>query len=134
MKPFRDKDRNKSFNRKIRNMRNVQVFEMEQTIGIGLLNMQGKSRKGMEDVERAVKVQGLDVLCLVETHVRKEDRKGPSIEGFITHQARREGTDKKGGGLAILVRDKKGIAFTRLKPDIKCERLGYVSKERMWLT
>ena len=112
----------------------MEVVEKEQTIGIGLLNMQGKSRKGMEDLERAVKVEGLDVLCLVETHSRKEDRKGPSIEGFVAHQARREGTDKKGGGLAILVRDKKGIAFSRLKPDIKCERLGYVAKERMWLT
>ena len=70
-------------------------------------------------------------MCLVETHVRKEDRKGPSLEGFVTHQARREEGDKKGGGLAILVRERIGFAVLRYRPDIKCERLGYVAKERM---
>ena len=134
MRNFKERNRDKDFYQKRKNMKNVQVVERKLTIGIGLLNMQGKSVKGMEDVARAVTVEDLDVMCLVETHVRKEDRKGPALKGFVTHQACREGADKKGGGLAVLVKERNGIAFTRYKPDIKCERLGYVAKERLWLT
>ena len=138
MKPFknrlRDRHRECIRKRKNRGAHEVEVVERKETVGIGLLNMQGKSRTGMEDVRRAVADKDLDFMCLVETHVRKEDRRGPSIEGFETHQACREGQDKKGGGLAILARKRKGIAFTRYKPNIKSEGLGYVNKERLWLT
>ena len=115
MKPFRDKDRNKNFNRKKRNMRNVQVVEMEQTIGIGLLNMKGMSRKGMEDVERAVKVQGLDVLCLVETHVRKEDRKGPSIEGIYHASGAQGGNRQEGRWVGYSSEGQEGCRFHKAK-------------------
>ena len=135
MQPFRDKNRYKSLDKK-RNMRNQTTVEVTKkpVIGIGVLNMQGKSRQGMEDVRRAVISQDLDIVCLTETHVRKEDKKGPSIEGFDTHQACREGGDKKGGGLAILTKKIDGIAFTRYRPQIKNESLGYVDKERCWIT
>ena len=135
MRTFKIKHQDKGLYRKRKNRQenDVQVVERKETLGIGLLNMQGKSRQGMEDVRRAVVTQDLDIMCLVETHVRKEDRKGPSIEGFVTHQACREGGDKKGGGLAILARERKGIAYTRYKPNIKSEELGYVDKERMWI-
>ena len=100
---------------------------------IGLLNIQGVSEQGIEDLKRIVHLQDVQMLCLVETHVRKEDKDGISIPGFDSHQSLREGNEKKGGGLAILTR-KGGIVFSRHQPSVKALELGYVTKERLWVT
>ena len=104
-----------------------------KTLGIGMLNLRGKSEQTIEDLKQIVVLQDLDVLCLVETHVRAEDKEGVKLEGFDSHESRREGAEKKGGGLAILTRVKDGIVFARHKPRISTGRLAYVDRERLWV-
>ena len=128
--------RERDFIRKKKNRakNEVETVTREQSLVIGMLNMQGKSVLGMEDVKRAIEVRDINVMCLVETHVRSEDRDGPKIEGFNTHQLCREGGDKKGGGLAILTREKDVVTYSRYSPTIVNPSLAYVNKERMWVT
>ena len=54
MRHFKTRNWDKDCYHRGKNRRDMQEVEREQTIGIGLLNLQGKSRKGMEDVNRAV--------------------------------------------------------------------------------
>ena len=49
----------------------------------------GISEKGVEDLKRMVKIKDLQIMCLVETHVRKEYKDGIEILGFDSHQCRR---------------------------------------------
>ena len=129
---YRDRDIKKKT--KYRNDEKTEAVSRNRILGIGTFNMNGKTVKGMEDVKKAVTGQDISIMCLVETHVRKEDRKGPNIEGYDTHQACREGNDKKGGGLAILTKKGSGLAFKRYSPEIANVGLSYVNKERMWIT
>ena len=83
-----------------RKLRRKDVEDMSEltrkkTFGIGLLNIQGVSEQGIEDLKRIVHIQELEMMCLVETHVRKEDKHGIYIPGFDSHQSLREGTEKK---------------------------------------
>ena len=136
MKRAKARYRDNDFIRKTKNRGNkgTEAVSRSKVLGIGVWNMNGKSVRGMEDVTSAVQDQNISVMCLVETHVRKEDRKGPVIEGFDTHQACREGGDKKGGGLAILTKKATGLAFSRYAPRIVNPSLSYVNTERLWIT
>ena len=111
----------------------VTELTRKKTVGIGLLNINGVSVQSVQDIKRIVQVEELEILCLTETHVRKEDKHGVSIPGFDSHESLREGNEKKGGGLAILTR-KGGIVYTRYRPKIASLDLEYVSRERLWVT
>ena len=82
--------RERDFIRKKKNRakNEVKTVTREQSLVIGMLNMQGRSVLGMEDVKRAIEIKDINVMCLVETHVRSEDRNGPKIEGFKTRVGR----------------------------------------------
>ena len=116
-----------------KNVGDISELTRKRSVGIGLLNLQGKSEKGVEDLKRMVEMKDLQIMCLVETHVRKEDKDGIEIPGFNSHQCLREGNEKRGGGLAILTR-RGGIVFSRYQPSVKALELAYVAKERMWVT
>ena len=111
-----------------------EVLTRKRTLGVGLQNIRGKTDQTIEDLKIVVTRLDLDVLCLVETHIRAEDKVGVELEGFDTHESLREGEEKKGGGLAILTRRKDGIVFSRHRPNIKMGKLAYVDKERLWVT
>ena len=120
---------------KVRRNQEEAVAELtrKKSIGIGLLNLGGVSVQGMEDVKRMVQLKELDIMCLIETHKRKEDKTGVEIPGFQSYECRREGNEKKGGGLAILVRN-GDMLFSRHQPSVKLVEHEYVLRERMWLT
>jgi exonuclease III len=103
---------------------------------VGMLNMEGYKVRGMVDVGEAASARNMDVICLVETHLRKEDRKMIELEGYDTVEVRREDAndDMNGGGLAILTRKKSGLIFKQHKPKISNFDHAYVEKERMWVT
>ena len=121
--------------RKLRrkDVEDISELTRKKSIGIGLLNMQGMSEKGIKDLKRMVEMKELESMCLVENHVRKEDKYGIEIPGFDSHQCRREGNEKRGGGLAILTR-RGGIVFSRYQPSVIAMELAYTTKERMWIT
>ena len=113
-KRARGTDSNRLNIQKLRRKRTDEASELtrKKSVGIGLLNMGGASEQGIEDVKRMVQVKDLNIMCLVETHIRKEDKEGIVIPGFQTHECGREGFEKKGGGLAILTR-KGDVVFSR---------------------
>ena len=79
--------------------------------------------------------QDVDVMCIVETKKRREDKDKIKMKGFDVHEARRSDADgdKQGGGLAILTR-KDGIVFKRYSPEIEEKDHQFVEKERLWVT
>ena len=134
-KPARGTDTRRLNLQKLRRRQEDEEVEptRKKSVGIGLLNLGGMTTQGMEDVKRMVQLKDLDVLCLVETHVRKEDKEGVEVPGFQSHECRREGNEKKGGGLAILTRS-GDMVFSRLQPSVKSIEYEYVTRERMWVT
>ena len=112
------------------------VVRRRNSLGIGMLNLDGVKEQGMMNIGEAINKKELDVFCMIETKLVKEDRKKIEKEGFDVFEQRREkaNNDKKGGGLAILMRKKAGVAFKRFHPVIQDPRLAYVEKERMWIT
>jgi exonuclease III len=78
----------------------------------------------------------MDIVCLVETHLRHEDKKKIKVKGFDVFEVRRadaEG-DLKGGGIAVLARQKDGIIFKMHSPKIVDPECKFVDKERLWVT
>ena len=51
--------------KKNRGKNEVEAVVRKQSLVIGVLNMQGKSAKGMADVERAIEVQNIDACALL---------------------------------------------------------------------
>ena len=106
------------------------------SLGIGFLNVNGWSEATRKDVCDTANQQNLDVVCLAETKKRFEDRDKIKLEGFDVFEARRANVDedKKGGGLAILTRQKDGIVFRRHNPAISDPKNTFIKNERMWIT
>ena len=119
-----------------RNQRKGEVVLRKKSISIGLLNVNGYSDVTAKDVEDAVSRQDIDIICVVETKKRLEDRDKIRMKGFDVHETRRADVDedKHGGGLAIFTRKKDGIIFNRYNPEIKDENQSFVNKERLWVT
>ena len=123
-----------------RRRENVDILTRRMTANIGLLNIDGCSTKGMVDVENAMSQKEIDGMCLVETHLRKEDRKKIEMDGCEVFETRREEVneegvkDKRGGGIAFLAKKREGILWTRYLPRIKNVDHAYVDKERLWVT
>ena len=110
------------------------------TTVIGFLNVNGYKTETMVDVTSAIEKKGADIFCLAETKLRKEDRKKIFKEGFEVFETRREDCnnkgekDRNGGGLAILAKKNEGVVYKRYQPQIANSELGYVEKERLWIT
>ena len=114
----------------------VEVMKRKNKMTIGMLNVEGCKEQGMVDVEAAVLSRDMDIMILIETHMRKEDKLKLSLRGYEVFETRRATADKdkKGGGLAMMVRKKDGMVCSQYKPKISNPDLAYVEKERMWLT
>ena len=108
----------------------------KKSLSVGLLNVNGYSQTSAKDVEDAMSKLDVDVMCIVETKMRTEDREKIKMKGFDVYETRRADADgdKQGGGLAIFARRKDGIIFKRYDPEIKEEDLAFVNKERLWVT
>ena len=100
------------------------------------LNVNGWSDQSRFDVLAAIESKNVDVFSLVETHSRREDKDKLKIPGFEVFQCRRQEAtgDKKGGGIACLVRKSAGVKFKKFSPNIPRAELNYVSNERLWIT
>ena len=103
---------------------------------LGCLNVNGWTEQSRFDVLAAIEAKHVDVFSLVETHARREDKESLKIPGFEVFQSRRQeaSNDKKGGGIACLVRKSAGVNFKRLSPNISRSDLNYVENERLWIT
>ena len=118
----------------------VGVVEKKKSLMIACLNVDGYNLGTMVDVEGMIRKKDVDIFCLTETKMRKKDSKKISKEGFDVFEKRREDCnsqgmmDKKGGGLAILVRKREGLVYQEHFQTIKDHNLAYVDKERMWIT
>ena len=119
-----------------RSKKNSEELIRKKSLSIGLLNVNGYSETTAKDVEDALSSQDVDVMCIVETKKRLEDRDKIKMNGFDVHETRRADVDndKQGGGLAVFTRKKDGIVFKRYNPEIKEETHAFVDKERLWVT
>ena len=102
---------------------------------IGCLNADGWSDQTEFDVLSAIEAKNLDVFSITETKYMRGD-KNLKVPGFDVFESRRDGGrhDKKGGGVACLVRKSLGVAFKKFSPVITRPELNYVETERLWVT
>lgn len=112
-----------------------QTLDRRKFLRIGSLNADGWSQQTEFDILAAIESKNLDVFSVTETHFRKGD-KNLKIPGFTVFENRRDGArhDKKGGGVACLVRKSLGVAFKKFSPVISKPELNYVDTERLWVT
>ena len=112
------------------------TLDRRKFVRLGCLNVNGWSEQSRFDVLAAIESKNIDVYSLVETHSRREDKEKLKIPGFEVFQCRRQEAtkDKKGGGIACLVRKSAGVKFKKLSPNIPRAELNYVANERLWIT
>ena len=112
------------------------ALDRRKFLRVACLNVDGWSEQSRFDVLAAIESKHVDVFSLVETHARREDKEELKIPGFEVFQCtRQEATsDKKGGGIACLVRKSAGVKFKKLTPNIPRADLNYVANERLWVT
>ena len=112
------------------------VLDRKKFIRLGCLNVNGWSEQSRYDVLDALESNQVDVFSLVETHARREDKEKLKIPGFEVFQCKRQEAtrDKKGGGVACLVRKSSGVTFKKHSPNIPRAELNYVANERLWVT
>ena len=112
------------------------VLDRAKIVRLGCLNSDGWNEQKEFDVQAAIEAKNLDVYTVVETHFMKGERKKINIPGFEVFECRRDKArhDKKGGGVACLVRKSMGVSFTRYNPVISKPELSYVDSERLWVT
>ena len=112
-----------------------EVLTRKASLNVGMLNIEGHREDKMEDVTRAMRIKDLDIMVILETHLRKEQKKRVKMEGCEIFEARREdfSKDKKGGGIAILCRQRGGLSFSSYSPAINNPEYLYVDKERLWV-
>ncbi len=67
-------------------------------------NVAGKTRREWEALEEVVKTREADIVCLTETHW-KEGYGGKKLQGYKSFVKNRGPEEKKGGGVAIFVRE-----------------------------
>ena len=114
---------------------NNQILDRRRVLRLGCLNADGWKDQTEFDILAAIETKNLDVFSVNETHFRKGDKK-LQVPGFTVFESRRdEGRhDKKGGGIACLVRKSMGVAFKKFSPQISKPVLNYVDSERLWVT
>jgi hypothetical protein len=108
--------------------RNEKAESKGQTLKIAYANIEGKGTKEWNTIREMVEQERWDVLALAETHWRgKRNRK---IEGYEEFIRNRDIQGKKGGGLAIWVKEDL-VAYEWENQD---DDIGNETKnERMWV-
>ena len=114
---------------------NGHTLDRRRFLRIGSLNADGWSEQTEFDVLAAIEAKNLDVFSVSETHFTRGD-KSLRLPGFTVFECRRDAGrgDKKGGGVACLVRKSMGVAFKKFSPPINKPELNYVDSERLWVT
>ena len=118
----------------------VGLIEKKTSMVTGYLNCNGYKLKTKVDMDLAIRCKDIDIFCLVETKLRKEQKINISKEGFEVFESRREDCnssgmkDKRGGGLAILTKKREGLVVKRHNPKIVDPNAVFVDKERLWVT
>lgn len=104
-------------------------------LNLGLLNVDTWNHKSCADVEAAIASKNIDIFSLTETFFRVEDKQKIEIAGFLLYESRREDAkkDRRGGGLACLVKEIPGLTSKQLHLPIRKPTLSYVNSERMWV-
>ena len=112
------------------------TLDRRKYVRLGCLNVNGWSEQSKFDVLAAIESKNVDVFSLVETHSRREDKEKLKIPGFDVFQCKRQDAthDKRGGGIACLVKKSNGVKFKKLSPNIPRADLNYVANERLWIT
>lgn len=67
-------------------------------------NINGQTKNLWDEIETRARELGTDVICLAETHWKEGD-KGQQIKGFRRYWKGRAPEEKKGGGVAIFVKN-----------------------------
>ena len=114
---------------------NTQILDRRKFLRLGCLNADGWKEQTEFDVLAAIEAKNLDVFSVNETHLMKGDRE-LKIPGFTAFETRRDAGrhDKKGGGIACLVRKSMGVVFKKFNHKISKPELNYVDSERLWVT
>ena len=114
----------------------ARVVDRRRILKTGLLNVNGWKQGKDEDICQTIVSENLDVVGLLETKLRLEDRKKIEVAGYKAFETRRcdADVDKPGGGLCMLVRDTQDLIFRAFKPKIADPKLQFVEKERLWVT
>ena len=92
-------------------------------------NIGGQSRKMWTEATEMIQKEKFDILALTETHWR-EEQKGQNIQGYRRFRVDRGGDAKKGGGIAVFVR--QGRQAYQWEGKTRAE-LSLVAKENIWI-
>ena len=107
-----------------------------KSLKLGCLNVDGWSDQSKHDVLLAIESRNLDIFSVIETHRKTgddESRNKLKVKGFDVFECRRKQEDKKGGGIACLVKNSSGVIAREYAPEIIEKELKYVSRERLWV-
>ena len=97
------------------NARKAKERKGKNNMKIGYINCRGYKGK-VADVGDIIEGEKIDIVALVETHIRKEEEgMMPSPEGYELICKGRENGQKKGGGVGFLVR--KGVKWHIIRHD-----------------
>lgn len=104
---------------------------VNDTIAIGFWNANGfKSKQKQEDVMEIMKGSGMDLFCIVETHMRKGANDDlASLSGSKVYSKERGFAEKKGGGIAVLVEQSLNHIPWEHQEDLLLE----LSTEKQWI-
>ena len=126
-----------SRNKRIKLRNEIGVINYQNSLHLGLLNIDGLSNSSFEDVKSALSELSLDICVLLETKRRLEEMATDiTVDGYTVHECRRSDAagDKLGGGIAWYTRDNAGIVFKEYSPPISDPNLHFVQNERFWVT
>ena len=114
---------------------NNHILDRRKFLRIGSLNADGWSEQTEFDVLAAIEAKNLDVFSVSETHFTRSD-KVLKLPGYTVFECKRDAGrgDKKGGGIACIVRKSMGVSFKKFSPNINKPELNYVDAERLWVT
>ena len=125
----------RGFRKRRRNQGDVGVACSDKSLVIMHLNANGLSEESVYDISSAADSKDVNVICVTETHFRKEQNiVHHEIPGYNVFEARRSdiSEDKGGGGLAVYCRD-NGPLYKLHSPSIRNPRCAFVNNERLWV-
>ena len=100
------------------------------SISIAYNNIQGKLNNEKQMLNNLAATNKWDVIGLTETH-HKQGQKTTKLQGYNCFERNREGTNKKGGGLAIYIKNTfEAFEISTVSED---EIADNVNQEIMWL-
>ena len=125
----------KNFRKRKRLNGDVGVASRERNLTIMHLNCNGLTEETIHDLTCAASSKSVNVICLTETHLRREQNiVHHNIDGFNLFESRRSdiSEEKGGGGLAVYCRD-DGPLFKLHNPSIMNPMCAFVNNERIWV-